>query len=340
MKLERIKCKHLERGKDLCVSRSYIIGCTGQKAVVLDKQLNLVGTVTGLEYVYYAEVSPDETKLLLISNGNKFYIVDLQTFEKIRATVKAPFSRNLEGKGCWSFDGKSVWIPVQRTTGSFNSTLRRYPIEDLNKYEEHLKDEYCLTGISRMVDGGTYFLTGYNRQDNNRNYFIYFDGTAVRTYPLGIAADMPGPKASVDTEKGIVTVTTLDGCRQFTLDGKEIQAVVHPAPRNKTLCASEAFGHLFEGDAEKQEKLKDISAAFGLEEILVQDTITNYQVSACGSYLYLASQSGFYLLDAKTSEVLASVQEEYGVQNVKELAPGIIAIATWTGVKLYRILDS
>jgi len=114
MKLERIKCKPLERAQNLCVSKSYIVGCTGRKAAIMDKHLNLIHTVEGLEYVYSAEVSPDETKLLLISTGNRFYIVDLRTFEKTRITVKSPYNQNLEGRGCWSFDGRSVWIPVQR----------------------------------------------------------------------------------------------------------------------------------------------------------------------------------------------------------------------------------
>lgn len=32
--------------------------------------------------------------------------------------------------------------------------------------------------------------------------------------------------------------------------------------------------------------------------------------------------------------------EEYGVQNFEEIDPGLIAIATWTGVKLYRLCNS
>ena len=85
MNLNRIKCKPLERAKNLCVSRSYIVGCTGKKAAIMDKQLNLIHTIEGLDYVYSAEVSPDETKLLLISTLNKFYIVDLLTIWKDKA---------------------------------------------------------------------------------------------------------------------------------------------------------------------------------------------------------------------------------------------------------------
>ena len=339
MRLERIKCKPLERAKNLCVSQSYIVGCTGQKAAIMDKQLNLIHTVEGLEYVYSAEVSPDETKLLLISNGNKFYVVDMHTFEKTCITVKAPYNYNLDGQGCWAFDGKSVWIVVQRSTNYINSTLRRYCVNDFNKYEDHLADKYCINGISRIDSNNTYFLTGYNRQENNRTYFIYFDGTAFREFPLDTSVNMIAPAATVDMEKGIVTVASVAGCRQFTLVGKTIKTISHPDPEDKTLHASEVFMHLINGDAEKQKRLKEISESLGLENISPLDYITKYELSSCSKYIYLASESGFYLIDENTGDILASVPEEYGVQNCEELAPGMIAIATWTGVKLYQLCD-
>lgn len=337
MKLERVKCKPFERAKNLCVSQSYIVGCTGQKAAIMDKQLNLIHTVEGLEYVYSADVSPDESKLLLISNSNKFYIVDMRTFEKTRITVKAPYNHNLEGRGCWSFDGESVYISVQRSTGYINSTLRRYCVDDLNKYEEHLADKYHLNGISRIDSNNTYFLTGYNRQENNRTYFIYFDGTAFREFPLETSVNMIAPTATVDMEKRVVTLSSIAGCRQFTLEGKAIKTISHPKPEDKTLHASDVFMHLFDGDTEKQKRLKEISVTLGLENISSPDYITKCETSSCGEYIYLASESGFYLIDESTGDILASVSEEYGVQNFEELAPGFIAIATWTGVKLYKL---
>ncbi|MBP3479316.1 MAG: hypothetical protein J6K03_07530 [Oscillospiraceae bacterium] len=339
MKLERIKCKPLERAKNLCVSQSYIIGCTGRKAAIMDKQLNLIHTVEGLEYVYSAEVSPDERKLLLVSNGNKFYVVDMRTFDKTRITVKAPFNHNLEGRGCFSFDGKSVWIPVQRGTGYVNSTLRRYCIHDFNKYEDFLADKYYLNGITRIDSNNTYFLTGYNRQEDNKIYFIYFNGAAFREVPLKTSDNMIAPTATVDMEKGIVTLASIAGCWQFTLDGKTVNTITHPSPKDKTIHASDLFMHLFDGDAEKQKHLKEVSASLGLENISAPDYITKYESSSCGKYIYVASESGFYLIDESTGNIIASVSEEYGVQNFEELAPGMIAIATWSGVKLYRFCD-
>ncbi len=334
MKLEQIKCKPLERAKDLCVSRSYIIGCTGPKAVILDKQRNLIHTVEGLEYVYSAEVSPDETKLLLISNGNKFYIVDLHTFEKTRITVKAPYNDNLEGRGCWSFDGRSLWIPVQRSTGAMNSTLRCYCVDDLSQYEDYLADKYLITGIMRMETMRSFFMTGYNRQEN-RHYFIFFDGSGFREYPLESGVDIVSHTATVDGEKGVVTIASVAGCRQFTLEGKVIKEISHPAPKSKTLCASDVFMHLF--DMEKQNRLKELSNAYGMENISAPDNILKCAPSSDGSYTYLASDSGFYLLDGVTGDVLAAVPETYGVQNFEEISTEMIAIATWSGVKLYQL---
>lgn len=343
MKLERIKCKPLERAKDFCVSLSYIIGCTGQKATIMDKHLNLLHTVEGLDYVYSAHVSPDETKLLLISTLNKFYIVDMQTFEKTRITVKTPYNCNLEGQGCWSFDGASVLIPVHCRTASRSSTLRRYYIDDSGKYHDYLADKYCITGIWRMEATHTYFLTGYDRQEDCRNYFIFFDGTGFQEFPLERSVSILAPTVSIDEEKGVITISSLGYCRHFTLEGKEIQSISHPAPKDKICKMSDVFPHSFDDTVEAQNLRNELFEAFGLEEISIPkcfsipDAVRKIIASSCGSYHYLASQSGFYLLDAPTGEVLAYVPEEWGVQNVQELSPGLILVATMSGVKLYQI---
>lgn len=132
-----------------------------------------------------------------------------------------------------------------------------------------------------------------------------------------------------------MTVASIVGCQQFTSDGKAIKTISHPNPKEKTLRASDSFIHLYDGDPEKQNRLKETS--LGLEYITAPDYITKYQRSSCGRYFYLASKSGLHILDAVTEDILATVTEEFGVQNFEELAPGLIAIATWSGVKLYKL---
>ena len=80
MKFQRVKCKEILYAKEIFVSKSYIITCTGKKANILDKKFNLLQTIEGLDYVYSAEMSLDEKELLLISNGNKFYLISLLCF--------------------------------------------------------------------------------------------------------------------------------------------------------------------------------------------------------------------------------------------------------------------
>ena len=338
MKLERIKCKELARTKTFSVSQSYLVGCTGTRAVILDKQLNHVHTVEKLQYVYSASFSPDESKLLLISNENRFYILDMQTFAVTSVTVKAPYNYNLEGRGCWSFDGNDVWIPVSRWTELENSTLRRYSANDPAKFEDFLPDVYVLDHISRIAKDRTYFLTGYNRKDARRRYFIYFDGNSFREYPLEVPETMLLSSCVVDEENDIITLFSFtDGCKRFSMKGKLLESVTHPNPQSRTMSFSKAFTNLFADNPEGMQKVKDMSAAHGFENVPVRDKIAEYRTSSCGRYGYLASESGLHLLDGKTGEVLEFVPEEFGVQHVAETTPDIIAIATWSSVKIYHI---
>lgn len=332
MKLHKIKCRPLERAKNLVVSPSYVVGLTGQKAVILDRHLNLLHVVDGLSYVYAAQISPDESKLLLIANTNHFHIVDLQTFEKTRVTVKAPYNESLAGIGCWSFDGKSVWIAVQRHTPWLNSTLRCYSLEDLNAYRDYLPDRYVLLCIRRTEKTGTYFLMGYDREAHNRHFFAYFDGTSFQIYPLEEAGCLIAPSADVDMNAGVVTVCSYGISRRFTLDGKRLPDLEHPAPAQKTISASQIAAQLFP-------EVQEVPVQESLENIPVRDSIMKVVKSACGKYRYLASQSGFYVLDAREQTVLAVVEEAYGVQGFEELAPGVLGLATWTGTKLYQIAE-
>lgn len=338
MKLERIPCKYLNRAQNVFVSNSYIIGCTGQKAVILNRQLEFVHIVQGLEYVYCAQMSPDEKSLLLISNGNKFYVVDMETFSTIRITVKSPFNRNLEGRGCWSFDGKSILIPVQHNrTGK--STLRCYSLETLQEFQEFLPEKYYLAGISQTDTPGTYFLTGYNRNDNNQRYLIFFDGISFRETPLN-DTQMIILSADADIQHNIITIYTPNGCQQFTLDGTPLSKIAHPAPTMQSLSFSDIFTSWFHNEPDLLSDLTTLSTSLGLDNVFATDSINKYEVSQCGNYYYLASQSGFYLLDAKTHAVLAVIKEEFGVQNFEELSPRVLAMATWHGIRIYKIIDT
>ncbi len=337
MKLKQIKCQHFARAKTVFVFPSYIVACTGQKAVLLDRQYNLIHAFENLDYVYSADISPDESKLLLVSNGNKFYIADLSTFEVKRHTVRAPMNYNIQGCGCWSFDSQFVYICVASSNSTICSTLRRFNASDLTDYTDFIPGKYLFQHILRLEENKNYFLMGANRQDGSRHYFIYFDGSTSLEIPL--EEDALGCYLQFDEKNGVVTIAATDACRQYTKLGKLIRKFEHPAPVQKNRTFSDVFTPLFAGNEEFEEKVHDITAAFGLDRIAFKDDIKQYTVSSCGKYLYMASASGFYVLNKDGNKVLASVSEKFGATNFTELEPGLIAVANMSTVKLYKICE-
>ncbi len=303
----------------------------------MDRQYNLIHTVDKLDYVYSADVSPDESKLLLVSNLNKFYIVDLQTFEVKRHTVRAPYNYNIEGLGCWSFDGQYIYIAVMKRK-PINSTLRRYNASDLTDYVDFMAEKYAFGCFIRLEKSNTYFLCGCNRQDYNKHYFVYFDGATSLEIPLEV--DVISHNLQFDEENGIVTVASCDEFfYQVTKLGKLIRKIKHPAPIEKTHNFADIFTPLFAVNEEFEKNVHDITASFGFDRISFKDRINQVAESSCGKYLYMASASGFYVLNKDGDKVLASVSEKFGATNFTELEPGLIAVANMSTVKLYKICE-
>ena len=72
MDISKIKASFLSKAQGIILGKKYVVFLTGRRAIITDKQLNVITEIGGLFYVYKGELSPDETKLLLISNGTVF----------------------------------------------------------------------------------------------------------------------------------------------------------------------------------------------------------------------------------------------------------------------------
>lgn len=336
MKLERIKCKHLVHAWDLAVSDSCLVGCTGKRAVILDRAYQLLRKIEGLDYVYAADVSPDEGEVLLVSNENKFYVADLATGEKRKVLVRAPYHYNLEGRGCWSHDGKRLLLLVTNAK-TLNSALRIYDAADLTRYEDLLTERYQLLRIHRLGDGKSYLLIGNSRPDG-QTCLIYYDGVSFVHRPLPETETLVVLGSDVDPETGAVTLYTPRGCYKYTAEGEMVETLPHPAAKEMRTSFSDVFSKMYADDPEKMEHIRMVCDDLGLENVKTPDMITKY--SRRGDYFCITSKSGFYMVDARTAETLAYLPEEYGVQNFEWVEPDVIALATWSGVKLYRLIEN
>lgn len=58
-----------------------------------------------------------------------------------------------------------------------------------------------------------------------------------------------------------------------------------------------------------------------------------------GKKYYAGTHLGISVVDAETKSVLAKKKIDYGVQNITEIAPNVIVVSTWNGVKVLEIVD-
>ena len=127
---------------------------------------------------YRCIISRDERRLLLISTANWFYVVSLSTYEITKHLIKGKYNDNLEGRGCWTLDGKGCLFCVTNGT-SVLSSLRIYPDIKAGEFRDLLCDKYWLTDICAAPEHNSYLITGLNR-DNDKSYLIWFDGEQFR----------------------------------------------------------------------------------------------------------------------------------------------------------------
>jgi len=270
--------------------------------------------------------------LLLVSNGNKFYVVNLETGEKRKVVVKSPYNENLEGRGCWSFDGKYIYVVVMNSKNLL-SRLRRYNADNLEVYEDFLDEEYVISKIYKKCLSGMYLLLGYSRNDE-MEHLLYFDGEHYKEY---IFEDTKQQSIySIDLKNDCLLAYTEGECRIYSFDGKLMGTLRHPNPKSKKLSFSKVFD--FPGLVDVfPEKIRELSAKLGLEDIEIGDGITKIADSKNGQFKYISSNSGFYVIDKKNRKCVIEHLEEYGVQNFTEFEEGLLLLTLFNNVSLYRL---
>lgn len=237
--------KHkLKNVKDIFFSKNYIVACTGHKAIIMDKELNVINEIGNLYYVYKADISCDEKWLLLISTSNIFYLLSLEDMSMTKYTVKAPYNENLEGKGCFSFDSKHIYIiatkDTKRDTQRFVSVIRRYSVDDMSSYFEtdySVQEEYLLHSITPIKELNKYLIRGFKMYSDS---FMFFDGEKFESH---IIKDWPNNDHICKTEYSHVI--------------------------NKLIIYGSSVPRIYELDGTPAENISDIEALFTLTDEFV-----------------------------------------------------------------------
>lgn len=341
MKLKNIRCPQLSRARNIAITGRFLIAVTGGCAHILDKELRLLKTVKGMQYMVQAYVSPDESKLLLVPTENRFYLLSLEDFTLERFTLRKPYNGNLEGNGCWSMDGKFLYLLADNPSTN-NSALRCYETTDGSSYvyTDLFAERYWLSDIKPVKELNRYLLMGLERKPGepvDSWNMLWFDGSSLEAYPLKEMDDDVISSAEYDAVTQTVIVYGLSKTMRFDIHGNCVSAFPVPEAGKVTSSFSDVFANVGL-DPEDFDRLKELSDWYGFENISIDDSINKLCLSSDGKRYYVGTHLGLFVLDAESKAILAKQKIEFGVQNIVELSPDLIAASTWSGVKLFQIL--
>ena len=315
--LNSIKTGLLRNSEGLTSSSKYVVSFTGRRAIIIDHDLNLIAEVNKLHYVYKGQISPDEKYLLLISNGNIFYLYSLETFELIRkVTLLGTYSGNLEGRGCFSHDGKHFML-ILSNEKRFVSTLRVYNVDNLDEYKDYLDNEYLIHSIIPVKSCKKYAIVAspeYEARCNGQEYnlLIWFDGERF--------------------EKHIIS-------------GKDDYITNVEASGGDKLTIYRGFGHVFDIDFNGKyiphpidpiDILKDDIKSTGNVELLESVSVACY--SSAYPYCYVGASKYLLVYSTETKEVVSKINVRHRIIDIVELGRDLIYVVTIDSELMFKVI--
>lgn len=336
MKLKEKKCSFFSRYDDIIFLKKYVIIFSTNRISILNKALDQIAEFKGLHYVYKVYVSPDESKLLIVSTANKFYVLKIDGLEIKEITLEAPYSSNLEGKGCWSFDGKSIYIVASRSDINVVSQIRRYDISDYS-YETFASDMFFISHIVPVKSEEKYLLLGIDRSSENKgkkleNIMVWFDGKTYQSTALNIAGPAFILNVHVNEQFKRVEITTFGkGVLYYDYYGKQIPNSNEQQFDFYSFVNSDSF-NCFD-DIRRETLAKELTVRYANEDI--EDALLSDDTSK----VFLVGQNGLFVVSSDNGNIISKKVMNNGAQKVFELSHNVIAVKEWDKVRLFEITE-
>ncbi|MBQ8753379.1 MAG: hypothetical protein IJZ13_09775 [Clostridia bacterium] len=328
MQLAKISCKHFSRAQNIRISSRYIVVFTGACVRVLNKDLELLREIRGFYHIYDGRIAPDETQLLLISTANEFYTVSPEGQDPPQPQALTHHPINLEGQGCYSFDGREILLPL----GQYSSTLRRYNASNLSDFTDISTGDLRLLSITPLPTLEKYLLLA-REIGTQQEYFLWLSQNALRFFPLdkqGIIDRVQ--QVEYDFEKQQVLLYTPAGIQAFTTEGAYIPSADARIPLPGT-CSY----------YNRQELLRGLKRLSGVDDDphIPQTPTDIYGVTTSkdGNYLYIANEATLDIRSAASPQAPLYILRKSGLHTVRELAPDLLLLTTWDGNAVYRIAE-
>lgn len=302
MVINEIK-KDLIYSKNVTITSKYIILYKGASLAIYDYNFVLQKNIHNLRYVYNGYVSPDEKKLLLVSNTNRYYIFSLEDFSLIvSSSIKKPYNGGIEGVACW-VNNDSFMLPVQNPT-SMLSTLRKIGCVSPFSFDDFLLNEFWVRYITFIEHNNKCLILGLNRQDHVWN-IIWMDQHGKCTI-----------HKILDFDEAIFNVFVSHNTETLVLTGE-----------------SKQYSCDFYGNP------TNIWGDYLAELNITHDFMTCFQVSQKNaSIAYLGTTGSLIVYDLKERRAIRLYRMEFGARAINEFG-NFLFVSSHNGIHLISLCE-
>ena len=295
--------KDLSRAKNISFTSKYIILYKGASISIYDHDFICKVKIPKLNYVYRGYVSPDESKLLLVSSGNRFYVLSLDDFSFLsNFPLRRPYNGNLEGMACWC-SSDSFLVPIQNSD-TMLSKLRRFHCGSPLTFEDLIPEKFWITNITYISERNQHLLIGLDRSDHSWN-LIWLDKNGIyQIYKILNFNEMIfHMDISYIQNQVILTGETKIHCCNF--DGSPANA----AELTPLICSGKIIFPLF---FKKSKKDSNIA--------------------------YFSTMDSFGVYNLNDKSLIKSYHIDYGVRDAKEVG-NLLFLSTFSGIKVVSMDD-
>lgn len=336
MKFYEQKINLAKGAKSFLLGDEFFFVFTGKTIVIYNMEMKEIFRIQGLQYVYKGILSPDQSKLLAVSNSNSFYVISLADFSFKKYKIERKGDVLLEGRGCWTYDEKVI-IPVfdQKKQGT---ELRVYEI--LNGMYTHIEiANRRVIYIGQVYSEHKYLLIEQNldypedRHPLADTVLSWYDGKKFDTYHVGCFEDVVLNADLFELEKKIY------------LHGSEISIIcdyygnfssTFQIDKQKEYTSLKRIVEHMTLSAEKRKSLNSIVEQMNMTNFEASEYIYNVLYSSNGKNFFVGTSHRIIAIDVETGEQIEKFVE-YGVQKIVEIKNGTILIATWGGIRALTI---
>lgn len=324
----------IRNAKTINFSNKHIVICTGTRAIIYDKEFNWLKEYNNLSYVYTAKISPNEKFVVLISNTNKFYIINLEDYTISKHSVCKEYKNNLEGRGCWGNNDELYIIVENKIT--HKSCIRKYDLTKNMSYIELLSQKYRFIGIdfepklnSLIIIGQDMKKSMCDRDDDYR--LILFNGETFIDYTLEKEDDIV-ISFEYNTSTKSINLYGLSKAWCCNIKGERVDSINLPNNPSIVFELHSSSYNIF-----NNEQIKTLAELLNLKFTNIDDHITKIVTSWDKKYYFIGTKTGLFVVNAKNNAIEDQVAIQYGVTDILQFSKNIIFISTLDKVKVYEL---